>query len=216
MTKSGANKIEVNTRDQAKSVKWHTEREWRITASNFGTISRMTCRRNILKLCKALMQSQCIVTAPILHGRHYEQLAIERFQELSSLKVKKCGLFILPSLPFLGATPDGVIDEDAIVEVKCPYKGRETEIRPGKFFPFLLYENGNLMLKKTHRYYDQVQGQLHLSGRKVCYFVVYTFKDCQYFKVELDAEYCKLALVPKLELFYGKHFRPYVASSFFA
>jgi hypothetical protein len=30
-------------------------------------------------------------------------------------------LFVLPTIPFLGATPDAVINAECIVEVKCPH-----------------------------------------------------------------------------------------------
>jgi len=34
----------------------------------------------------------------------------------------------------------------------------------------------NLILKKNHQYYFQVQGQLHITKINVCYFVVWTPK----------------------------------------
>ena len=49
----------------------------------FGTVTKMTARRNINKLCKSLCSHVNIFTAPILHGRHYEKIALEKFEELS-------------------------------------------------------------------------------------------------------------------------------------
>lgn len=34
-------------------------------------------------------------------------------------------IFIDPDLPFLGARPDGLVDKDKVIEIKCPYSARE-------------------------------------------------------------------------------------------
>ena len=53
------------------------------------------------------------------------------------MKTQKCGLFICEKRPYLGASPDAVIDDHEIVEVKCPFEGRKDQILPGKKVPFL-------------------------------------------------------------------------------
>jgi hypothetical protein len=197
---------------QAKSKTWLEQRKWQITASRFGDIARMTCRRNTQKLCSSIHQPKPLATRPILHGRQYESKAISKFQEITNLKVKKRGLFVCMQHPFLGATPDGLVGSDAILEVKCPYGGRDCSIVPGNKFPFLEESSGKIYLKSSHKYYDQIQGQLFISNRKLCYFVVYTFCDILIMKIAYNDEYCRFSLLPKLEMFYKKHFRPYVAS----
>ena len=88
------------------------------------------------------------------------------------------------------------------------------KIIPGEHFKFLCFErNGNVALKKSSSYYDQIQGQLFLSERNFYSFVVYTFVDLFVQKIEVDKDYCLGSLVPKLELFYSKHLRPYIAST---
>lgn len=38
-----------------------------------------------------------------------------------NIKVQQCGLFVDPLEPYyIGALPDGLIEEDGIIEVKCP------------------------------------------------------------------------------------------------
>jgi hypothetical protein len=107
----------------------------------------------------------------------------------------------LPTIPFLGATPDAVINAECIVEVKCPYGGKNEKIIPGEHFKFLCFErNGNVALKKSSSYYDQIQGQLFLSERNFCYFVVYTFVDLFVQIIEVDKDYCLGSLVPKLAI----------------
>lgn len=73
---------------------------------------------------------------------------------------EKCGFFISAEYPFLGASPDGLLGEDTIIEIKCPYSSRKSLINEITV-PYLYYNNGELALKKNHPYYAQVQGQLY-------------------------------------------------------
>ncbi|XP_062590250.1 uncharacterized protein LOC134251845 [Saccostrea cucullata] len=211
-------KIEVATRGQSTNKKWFGERTWRLTASNFGQISHMTDRRNKDKLCESIFSSKQINSLATLHGKNYERKAIKCFESEYKVKVKGCGFFIYTEKPFLGASPDGIIDDMHIVEVKCPYLGRNVniELKCLKYFRYLEQKNGVIQLKKSSNYYDQIQGQLLITGRQFCYFVVYTFKSLFVEKIEFDQEYCKFCLVPKLDLFYRKWFRPFVASKLYA
>ena len=86
------------------------------------------------------------------------------------------GLFVDVQHPYLAASPDGVLaDEFAVLEVKCPYSGREEKIKPGKNFPFLEERDGNFCLKRGHNYYYQCMGQMAICKKQRCYFVTYTF-----------------------------------------
>ncbi|XP_069117170.1 uncharacterized protein [Argopecten irradians] len=213
ISEEDAKSLESHTKSQAKCKKWLEEREWRLTASRFGDITHATCRRNMDKLCKSLVSTKCFHKNSTEHGKNYEGKAVAMFEKTMKLSVKKAGLFVNSSFPYLGASPDGIIDDNTILEVKCPYTGRSSSIVPGKMFPFLMYDDKNQMcLNMKSKYYDQIQGQMLLSKTKYCYFVVYTFVDLFVQKIVFDAEYSEFSLLPKLELFYRKHFRPYIAS----
>jgi len=113
----------------------------------------------------------------------------------------------------LGASPDGLVGQRKLVEVKCPYVGREMKIKPGKQFLFLQEVNGIISLKKTHPYYFQITGQLAITGRKSCFFIVYAFKDLFVEEVHFDETLWKNTVLPRLISFYKNHFKKYVASS---
>lgn len=184
-----------------------------MTASKFGELTRITSRRNIEKLCQSIVSTKQIRSNAIRHGQRFEKKALNKFELEKGIKTHKAGLFVCVDKPFLGATPDAIVDQTTIVEVKCPYSGRSEMILPGKLFPYLSYDaNGQISLKTDSKYFSQVQGQLYISKKRYCYFVVYTFCDffCQ--KIEIDSEYCEISLIPKLELFYVKYLRPYIAS----
>ncbi|KAJ8886142.1 hypothetical protein PR048_012351 [Dryococelus australis] len=71
--------------------------------------------------------------------------------------------------PYLGATFDGVIDESAIVEIKCPSSSKymsPEEAFTARKLKFLRKENNTLRLKE-HPYFYQVQGQLNMTEREI-------------------------------------------------
>jgi putative phage-type endonuclease len=205
--------IEKATRKQSKSKRWHLERKYRVTASNFHAVIKSTERRNMQKLCMNLHGSTPLRTKPIIHGQTFEATAIKKFEEREGLKVEKCGLYVRTDLPFLGASPDGLVGEDTIVEVKCPYTGRNDVIMANKAFKFLTTNaQGDLELKKSHAYYTQIQGQLYITKCNVCYFVVYTFQDLLILKINRNDEFCDKELIPKLYGFFTTHYRPYLAN----
>ncbi|XP_061184370.1 uncharacterized protein LOC133192371 [Saccostrea echinata] len=215
VTEREAAAIEERTRGQSSSKSWFEERKWRLTSSRFGDICLATHRRNKTKLCQSLISSSAVSFRheATSHGRVYENKAISRFETKSGLKVKSCGLFVCVQKPYLGASPDGLVSDDSLIEVKCPYSGRHEKIFPGKHFSFLEFNSkGEIVLKHNSKYYFQIQGQLYISKRKYCYFVVFTFKDVFVQKIEIDQEYCEGSLLPKLELFYVQHFRPFLSS----
>ena len=112
--------------------------------------------------------------------------------------------------PFLAASPDGVVSDGSLIEVKCPFNGRNTKIKTGKLFPWLEERDGHLMLKKNHDYFFQVQGQLKIAQRKSCYFVTYTHCDVVIENIAFDEEfYDKMFL--RLCNFYSDHYLPTVA-----
>ena len=212
VTTEKAKLIERNTRLQSKSRLWHEERKWRITASKFGQVVNATARRNMSLLCKSIFAPKDLKGKAVMHGRKYEARALKKLEEERGVVVQSCGLFVSAKYPYLAATPDG-ITTDHIIEVKCPYKGRNEIIRKSTvYFSFLEEVDGKLNLKKNHSYFAQIQGQLLICGREKCVLVVYTFVDCIFIDISLDHDYCENILLPKLSHFYTQHYRPYVAN----
>jgi hypothetical protein len=68
--------------------------------------------------------------------------------------------------------------DEYLIEVKCPYCGRNETVLPGKQFPYLhRNSHGEVSLKQNSNYYSQIQGQLFIAKRKYCYCIVHTFVD---------------------------------------
>ena len=209
-----AAQIEENTRLQARSSQWQSEREWRLTASHFGEIVKVTDQRDMEIFCESMYFPKDLLRVPaIRHGRTYEGTALQKFAEVTGKKVLKSGFCVDPQYPFLGASPDAFIEgEDAVVEVKCPYAGRKSKISPGKHFSMLERVDGRVQLKRNNNYFFQIMGQMKLSRKTHGYFVVYTHKDLYYEKIEFDDVFFMNQMLPKLQEFYNEVYCPYIAS----
>lgn len=89
-------------------------------------------------------------------------MAVQKFEDKFDIQTKAAGFYICEEYPFLGDSPDRLIRADTIVEIKCPYNGRESEIKLFKYFPFLMHsktDSNEMLLNPSSNYYMQIQGQ---------------------------------------------------------
>lgn len=120
----------------------------------------------------------------------------------------------------LGASPAGlVINEDAIVEVKCPISTHniniETSILSGKL-PFFKRERIKknvpnfvpkvIEINTRHHWYYQIQGQLHITQKMFCYFVLWAADDLE--KIERDDAFWSGKMEVKLVNFFNTAMLP--------
>ncbi|XP_063215915.1 uncharacterized protein LOC134527292 [Bacillus rossius redtenbacheri] len=202
--------IERATLLQAGSGEWLERRRKMLTASKFGRI----CRRRATTSCKALVKniiySSSISSVPaIAYGKKNESIALEQLERQENLVIQQCGLFIDEQLPFLGATPDGLIGEHGLVEIKCPSSAAgidvDKAVSDGKL-GYLMCNDQNKVtrLKTNHDYYYQVQGQLHITNRKFALFAIWTSKDIpiKVVTVQKDDQFWKEKMEKQLTRFY--------------
>ena len=61
------------------------------------------------------------------YGLHHEKTAIGAYQQFTNLKVQEGGVFLsLSSL--LGASPDGIVDDNLLIVVNCPLSISQTPV----------------------------------------------------------------------------------------
>ena len=60
-------------------------------------------------------------------GQMHEDIAIALYEKENMVEVEKTGIWLSTSGK-LGASPDGFIRTDTIIEVKCPYSARSTTL----------------------------------------------------------------------------------------
>ena len=226
VTQEQAKKIEMETMNQSHSEAWFKERQWRITASYFGRVCKMRKSTSPVKLANTIT-TQCqkqLTPLPCSWGKDNEPIAVAAYiQHMTNCKrnvsVSPTGLNINPDFPYLGASPDGLVtdtgspDPNGVLEVKCPYKYRDldpNQAAENKDFCSEL-KDGKLMLKKKHNYCYQIQGQMAITSRKWCDFVMYTKNEVSVERVAFDNEFW-MTMLPTLRDFYVKGLVPILAN----
>ena len=101
------------------------------------------------------------------------------------------------------------------MEIKCPETKFEVTPLDACSDPAFYLEDmdGVPTLKKSHGYYDQVQGQLGITKAKWCDFVVYTDKELSIERLTLNKIHWT-ELKQRLTHFYFEYFLPEAAKEF--
>ncbi|XP_031340878.1 uncharacterized protein LOC116168984 [Photinus pyralis] len=205
--------IAEGTLHQSKSDIWIAERKKRLTASNFGKICKLRKTTNTAKTVSSILYSTFIGSIHTRFGLDSESAAIELFEDMYNVQVTRCGLIIDENNPFLACSPDGLVENNAVIEIKSSLKsGDNTPLQAGalKLFDYceINKDENKLTLKKKHNYYYQVQGILEITGRQKCYFIVYTKGGIHVEEIERDKIFWHNQMEKKLKQFYYKSLLP--------
>jgi hypothetical protein len=196
---------------QRKNPSWLLLRKGRLTASRFGLV--LKAKKVTKSLLKTLTeQADLSKVKAIQWGIAHEQDGIDTFVETMGEQVQKSGLWLDVS-GMLGASPDGLVGDDAVIEVKCPYSQRNITVQEAamaKDFYIDQTHDGSFDLQKTHPYWHQIQGQLYFTGRRLCYLVVWTTQQTMIIEIDKDPEWG--VNIAKLEEFYTNHMIPKLIS----
>ena len=207
--------IEKRTRGQAHSKEWSEERRVRLTASSAGRICRAK-PESFPNLAAHLYEQPPLKTAAVVWGKKNESKALAAYSEETGIRVRKAGLFICETEPYLAASPDGICD-DRVIEVKCPFK---KEVRKSDcllksgYGPLCEDENGQAQLRTNHPYYYQVQLQMLCAQKYMCDFVIYTEKGVCVVTVPRDHKFVE-DMVSKMHKFYEEHYAPLLMKKIF-
>ncbi|KAF5307214.1 hypothetical protein FQR65_LT00730 [Abscondita terminalis] len=174
------NLLQKSTVLQAGCGKWLEERRKLLTASSFYRVCRRrptTLSKNLVK--DLLYNTKSLNIFSLKHGRDNENIAKHQLEAQENLKILPCRLFIHKESYFLGASPDGLVDNNLIIEIKCPSSAYnvcpDKAIQNGKikFWKYNI-ENDCFQINMNDPWYFQIQGQLFVTGRKGCIFAVWT------------------------------------------
>ena len=96
-----------------------------------------------------------------------------------------------------------------LLEIKCPYTYRlstvEEATKSSSFFAKL--SDGKISLKKDHKHFYQVQGQMALAKITWCDFMIYTLKNYAIQRIRYNPEFWETAH-PVLTGFYFEYVLP--------
>ena len=98
-------------------------------------------------------------SAAMMRGVEKEAEARDRYQRQTNLAVTEAPFVPHPTIGMAGASPDGFVGDDGLVEIKCPQSQTAVEV---------------LLTEKVDEEHDaQIQWQLACTGRQWCDYVVY-------------------------------------------
>jgi len=153
---------------EQRTPEWFEARRGRITASIVGALlglaPYMSKADAVRTFVREFHSAESEFTGNIATdwGVNHEAEALLSYQFETDNSVVPFGFLQLDH--WAGMSPDGLIDEDGLVEVKCPF-GLRKEEQP-KFKSILAGE--------LDHYYAQTQFQMYVGGRKWCDFYQWT------------------------------------------
>ena len=206
ISKASAECLERQTKQQS-SLLWMESRKIRLTASKVSSLPK-TKRANPDKYVTNHIYNRFKGSAATHHGLRCEPLACEWFEGETGLTVCKSGLQIHGDEQYIAASPDGILSENSILEIKCPTKTIAELIHSDKY-DIQKSPNGELFLspKGKNGYYSQVQMTMFCTKSSICKFVVWTAEEQLILDIPYDENYVSNEL-PKIRKFYFQHLLP--------
>ena len=102
---------------------------------------------------------ESFTNAAMQWGHDQEDNAANAYAFLTDNQVQVCGIFKHPSIEGTHASPDRLVGEEGLVEIKCPNSATHLDTLLSKKVPA--------------KYITQMQWQMAVTGRKWCDFVSY-------------------------------------------
>lgn len=154
---------------QQGTDEWKMLRLGKVTASRVADIiaktksGYSTSRANYAAqlICERLtgIPTEGFVNDAMRHGTETEPEARSAYEFYTDADVRQVAFIPHPSIADSGCSPDGLVDDDGLVEIKCPNTATHIETLVGKAVPA--------------KYVTQIQWQMACTGREYCDFVSY-------------------------------------------
>lgn len=180
---------------EQRSEQWFKARRGKLTGSNVGAALGLNPWKTPQDLIRQMVReyhgadSEFQGNVATEWGTFNEDGATAEFQMETGLFVQPCGFFVHPEHKWLGASPDGLVGNHALVEVKCPY-GLRDKSRP----EFKTAE------EQPH-YYAQMQIEMACTGRNVCYFYQWAPQGSKVEEVHYSAQWFEENLPALIEFY---------------
>ena len=183
------------TQSQSGCSEWFKQKFWRLTASK----CLASCRLGNLVIkgkSNAAVRAYNFIyshiwnidnvsfqSAFMKYGLESEPKAVMKYEEQTKVKVFQTGLWVNPKFPFLGCSPDGLID-NGLVEIKSLKLFKHNTIEEVTLGKASLSKDlirrqcfnindGKCVLKHNHAYYYQIQMQLLVTERQFCDLILF-------------------------------------------
>ena len=153
---------------EQRTEEWFNIRLGRVTASRVHDVlattktGYSTSRKNYMmelmveRMTKAKQESY--TNSYMQHGIDNEPIARAAYENVISGLVHEVGFVMHPAIPMFGCSPDGLVEKDGLVEIKCPNTAQHVD---------------TILYGFPARYQSQVQAQMACTERLWCDFVSY-------------------------------------------
>jgi putative phage-type endonuclease len=181
---------------EQRSEEWFKVRQGRVTGSAVGAILNLSPFSNEKDVMRRMVRDwhgaprEFIGNFATDWGVANEAGAISQFEMSFGVTVEKCGFYEYED--WLGASPDGLVGAAGLVEVKCPFGLRNN--------PKPVFKTA----KMQPHYYAQMQVQLYVTNRSVCYFYQWAPNGDDLEIVKFDKGYLDTIQKP-LKMFYEQY-----------
>ncbi len=150
---------------EQRSPEWHALRIGRFTGTQFTTVAN-GIKKGIETLCNDIASERRsglpaktpFINESMQHGIDTEEEAIAAYEYETLSHVGRVGFVELDD--YFGCSPDGLLDPDGLLEIKCPQCPTHLKYLRAKG-------------KAWTEYKWQIQSGLYMSGRKWLHFVSY-------------------------------------------
>lgn len=155
--------------DQQRTTEWFAQRLGKVTASKVADVIARTksgysaSRENYLaqlvveRFTGTVAESYS--NAAMQWGTDQEPFARAAYEHATGVLVEECGFVLHPEISESGASPDGLVGDDGLIEIKCPSTATMIET--------LLDD------KIPGKWINQMQWQMACTGRAWCDFVCF-------------------------------------------
>jgi putative phage-type endonuclease len=174
---------------EQRTPEWHAARAGRVTASGAGALLGMSPHTSeadgFRRLVRSMhgMESEFVGNVATEYGTFHEDGALVEYCMETGHDVEE--LAFAPIDDWLGASPDGLIGDYGMVEIKCPFGKRKDN--PPEF----------KSIDDQPHYYAQMQIQMYCTDRDWCDFFQYSPHGTMTERVERDDSWLD-EYIPKL------------------
>jgi putative phage-type endonuclease len=178
---------------EQRSTEWFTARLGKVTASRVADViaktktGYSTSRENYMAqlVCERMTgtQGESYNNAAMQWGTDQEPLARAAYEAAADVLVDEIGFVVHPTIVNAGASPDGLVRDNGLIEIKCPNTATHIDTV--------------LTDKVPSKYIPQMQWQMACTQRKWCDFVSFDPRmpeGLQLFiqRVDFDVDYVKM------------------------